>query len=98
MHLIVANQLWDDTPPETWDTAKRLLAVGYERHEVLHMLTSVASADVFDALQGQPHNPARTLERLAALPETWERRRAELPEERHANRAERRAARRRSGR
>src|SRR5437588_11564739 len=38
MHLVVANQLCDDTPPELWLTAQRLVAAGYERHEVLHML------------------------------------------------------------
>ena len=96
MHLVVVNQLWDDTPPETWDTAKRLTADGYERHEVLHMLASVVSADVFEALQGQAPDARRTLERLAALPAGWEDRRAGLGEERHANRAERRAAQRRS--
>ena len=34
MHEIVATQLWDDSPPEVWDTAVRLLDVGYERHEM----------------------------------------------------------------
>jgi len=96
MHLVVANQLWDDTPPETWDTAKRLTADGYERHEVLHMLASVISADIFDALRGRAPDAGWTLERLAALPAGWEERRAGLGEERHANRAERRAAQRRS--
>ncbi len=96
MHLVVANQLWDDTPPETWNTAKRLSADGYERHEVLHMLASVVSADVFEALQGGTPDARRTLERLAALPASWKERRAGLGEERHVNRAERRAAQKRS--
>jgi hypothetical protein len=78
MHLVLVNQLWDDTPPETWDTAKRLTADGYERHEVLHMLASVVSADVFEALQGRAPDARRTLERLAALPADWEERRAGL--------------------
>lgn len=96
MHLVVANQLWDDHPPETWDTAQRLTASGYERHEVLHMLASVVSADVFEALQGRAPDPRGTLERLAELPASWEKRRAGLDEERHANRAERRAMQKRS--
>jgi hypothetical protein len=95
MHLVVANQLWDDTPPEMWPTAQRLTSAGYERHEVLHMLGSVVSADIYGALRGEPHDDERTREALAALPGDWEERRAGIGEERHANRAERRAARRR---
>ena len=38
MHEVVATQLWDDSPPEVWDTAVRLRDAGYERHEILHML------------------------------------------------------------
>jgi hypothetical protein len=39
-HEIVANQLWDDDPPEAWRAAKRLLAEGVDRHEVLHRIGS----------------------------------------------------------
>lgn len=38
VHEVVANRLWADDPPELWQTAKRLSAAGYDRHEVLHML------------------------------------------------------------
>ncbi len=56
MHEIVANQLLADHPPEMWATAQRLLADGYERHEVLHMLASVVSGEVFDVLRDhEPH-------------------------------------------
>ncbi len=78
MHEIVANQLLANEPPEMWDTAKRLTGAGYERHEVLH--------------DRQSPDPARTRAALAALPGSWERQREEIPAERHANRAERRAA------
>src|SRR5438477_10184017 len=50
MHEVVANQLWDDDPPEVWRTAQRLLASGYVRHEVLHMLGSFVARGVFDIL------------------------------------------------
>ncbi len=40
MHQVLATQLADDDPPEVFVTAQRLLAAGYERHEVLHMLTA----------------------------------------------------------
>jgi hypothetical protein len=93
MHEIVANQLLADEPPEMWDTAKRLTNAGYERHEVLHMLASAVTADVYSALHDkQSHDPARTRAALAALPGLWERQLEEIPAERHANRAEQRAA------
>jgi hypothetical protein len=44
MHKIVANQLWDDEPPQTRQTA-RLLALGYQRHDVPHMLGSVVAGE-----------------------------------------------------
>ena len=93
MHEIVANQLLANDPPQMWDTAKRLTNAGYERHEVLHMLASVVSADVYSALHdNRPSDPARTRAALAALPGSWEQQREDIPAERHANRAERRAA------
>ena len=93
MHEIVANQLWVDDPPEVWETATRLLASGYERHEVLHMLASVVSDDVYQILHDQQSpDPDETRAALAALPDSWERQRDELPAQLHANRAERRAA------
>lgn len=93
MHEIVANQLWDDNPPEVWQTAQRLVAAGYDRHEVLHMIGSVVSADIYRALHDQlPPDLDKTRAALAALPESWEQQRDEIPAERHQNRAERRAA------
>jgi hypothetical protein len=96
MHEIVANQLWADDPPEVWATAQRLLADGYDRHEVLHMLASVVAGEVFEVMRHeQRHDIQRVRQALAALPGEWEHRRADLPAERHQNRAERRAAARR---
>jgi Domain of unknown function (DUF1841) len=93
MHEIVAKQLWADDPPEVWQTATRLLAAGYERHEVLHMLASVVSDDVYEILHDQKApDPEKTRAALAALPDSWERQRAELPAQQHENRAQRRAA------
>jgi Arc/MetJ-type ribon-helix-helix transcriptional regulator len=43
----------------------------------------------------RPADPEVIRQGLAALPESWERQRAEIPAQRHANRAERRAAQRR---
>lgn len=72
MHEIVANQLWDDQPPETWKTARRLVDAGYDRHEILHMLASVVSADVYRVMHdGESPDPDKTRSALAALPESW---------------------------
>jgi uncharacterized protein DUF1841 len=79
MHEIVAKQLWADDPPETWPTAQRLMALGYQRHEILHMLGSVVSGEAWRTMQyKQPFDPDRFRAGLDALPESWEAERAEL--------------------
>ena len=76
MHEIVANQLWDDDPPEVWQTAQRLLAAGYERHEILHMLARPVSDQVWEALHDErPYDHERHVAALHALPGAWERER-----------------------
>jgi len=37
-HLALADRLWRGDPPELWDAAQRLLDLGEDRHEVLHVL------------------------------------------------------------
>lgn len=97
MHEIVANQLWADDPPEAWTTAQRLVAAGYDRHEVLHMLASVNSDALFHALRDQvPVDLDRMRLALADLPDSWERERTAAAGEGRPNRAKRRAAARRS--
>ncbi len=96
MHEVVANQLWADEPPEVWQTAQRLLDAGYDAHEIHHMLGSVVSMTVFEALaHGAATDVATVRDALNALPESWEQQRADIPATRHENRAERRAAQRR---
>jgi hypothetical protein len=51
MHEIVANQLWDGEPPETWAAAQRLLGQGLDRHDALHVLMRAVSDIVFAALE-----------------------------------------------
>jgi hypothetical protein len=76
MHEIVAAQLADHDPPEVWTTAQRLRGLGYDRHEVLHMLGAPMTGQLWAALHDQreydleAHRAA-----LAALPESWERER-----------------------
>jgi hypothetical protein len=72
MHEIVANQLWDDDPPETWRTAQRLTALGYERDDVVHMLASVVARELWHVLEtGSPSDPARYVAALDELPDSW---------------------------
>lgn len=46
MHEIVAARLADHDPPEVWATAQRLRALGYDRHEILHMLAAPMTGQV----------------------------------------------------
>jgi hypothetical protein len=49
-HIALADRLWRGDPPELWDAAQRLLDLGEDRHEVLHILIeTVRSAGPRDA-------------------------------------------------
>jgi hypothetical protein len=105
MHEIVATQLWDDSPPEVWETVVRLLDAGYERHEILHMLSRPVSDQVWGALHDEhPYDLERHVAALRALPGSWERERTtRTSTERHNDtrkhaRQNARAARRRNRR
>ena len=50
IHEVVANQLWDNDPPEAWRAAKRLHEAGVDRHDVLHQLGSVITTHLHGAL------------------------------------------------
>jgi hypothetical protein len=41
MHEVIANQLWDDDPPEVWQAAQRLRDHGMNRHDILHRIAAV---------------------------------------------------------
>jgi hypothetical protein len=76
MHEVVATQLWDDSPPEVWDTAARLLKAGYKRQEILHMLAGPVVDQVWGAVHDErPYDRERHLRALRALPGSWERER-----------------------
>src|SRR6266540_259660 len=53
IHEIVANQLWDDDPPEAWQAAQRLRDAGADRHDILHQLGGVVATQVHGVLTGQ---------------------------------------------
>jgi hypothetical protein len=50
IHEVVANQLWDDDPPEAWRAAKRLRDADVDRHDILHQLGSLVTGLVHGAL------------------------------------------------
>lgn len=76
MHEVVLNQILDGDPPETSKTATRLRGLGYDRHEVLHMLASVVATELWDVLDTRkPSERTRLVAALDALPRSWERQR-----------------------
>jgi hypothetical protein len=59
-HVALADRLWRGDPPELWEAAQRLLDVGEDRHEVLHLLIDTIrsagprEADIAAALASLP--------------------------------------------
>ena len=89
LHEVVANQLWHDDPPEMWTTAQRLTDAGHDRHTVLHMLGSVVSGDIYNAMTGTAtFDLDRTRRELAALPGSWQAQGQPRPVNRAAQRAQ----------
>jgi hypothetical protein len=50
MHEIVANQLWDNDPPEVWQAARRLRDLGEDRHNILHAIGALVMEHVYAGL------------------------------------------------
>jgi Domain of unknown function (DUF1841) len=68
MHEIVANQLWDDDPPEAWQAAKRLRDAGMDRHDILHQLGGPVISQIHRVLADQePADNEQLARDLAAL-------------------------------
>ena len=65
---VVANQIFDDEPPETWATAQRLLATGLDREQAMDQLVFVAVESLQRALGGEPPDPTAYVAALARLP------------------------------
>jgi hypothetical protein len=79
MHEIAATQLWDDEPPEVWETAARLLELGYDRHQVLHMLAAPVAQQIWGTLhEERPYDRDLHVAALQALPGSWEEERATI--------------------
>jgi hypothetical protein len=53
LHQVIANQLWDDDPPEAWEAARRLLAKNHDRHAILHALAYEFTEELHPTLTRQ---------------------------------------------
>lgn len=68
MHLVVANQVLGDLPPQVWPALQRIIAKGYTRHDAIHMVAVGVSNSLFHAMKGTPQRPEVYLNYLASLP------------------------------
>jgi len=69
IHEVVATQIIDGDPPEVFQTAERLIALGLDHHEVLHMLGFCVSGQIWSALHDQrEYSHEEHVRALAALP------------------------------
>jgi hypothetical protein len=72
MHQIVANRLLADDPPETWPTVQRLARLGYDWHNIMHMIAAVISDDLHAAMtERRQFDAADHARRLQELPGDW---------------------------
>lgn len=68
---VIANQIADNDPPETWSTARRMLHAGIERETVMHQLSLAMLGPIQQAIAAKDNldfDPAEYLSRLTALP------------------------------
>ena len=72
LHQVIANQLLADDPPETWQTVQRLAGLGYDWHNVMHLIMGPVTESVWSSLaEKRLFDRADYLRQLAALPGDW---------------------------
>src|SRR5271166_1776770 len=72
LHQVVANQILADDPPETWQTVQRLAGLGYDWHNVMHLIMGPVTEAVWNALaEKRSFDRADYLRQLAELPGDW---------------------------
>jgi Domain of unknown function (DUF1841) len=72
MHVVVANQLLADDPPETWQTVQRLAGLGYDWHNIMHMISALVAEDFHRAMtEKRAFDREDYARRLKALPGDW---------------------------
>ncbi|MFF1820563.1 DUF1841 family protein [Kribbella sp. NPDC058245] len=55
IHEVVANQLWNNDPPEVWETARKLRDRGEDRHDILHAIGALVVEHIHAGLVGREH-------------------------------------------
>ncbi|GGL18763.1 hypothetical protein GCM10014719_21020 [Planomonospora parontospora subsp. antibiotica] len=63
-HEEIAARLWEGDPPQLWEAAQRLLDLGHDRHEVLHVLIEIA-----ERIGDDPEELATALDDIADIPD-----------------------------
>ncbi|MEU8250008.1 hypothetical protein [Nonomuraea sp. NPDC048916] len=63
-HEEIAGRLWVGDPPQLWEAAQRLLDLGHDRHDVLHVLIEIA-----ERIGGDPDELAAALDDIADIPD-----------------------------
>lgn len=72
LHQVVANQLLAGNPPQTWRTVQRLAGLGYDWHNIMHMIARLVSDDIYQATTEQkPFDLRDYVQRLSELPGDW---------------------------
>ena len=72
MHQVVANQLLAGDPPQTWQTVQRLAGLGYDWHNVMHMVMGPVSSFLHQAMTAdQPFSRDEYRRQLNELPGDW---------------------------
>ena len=72
LHQVVANQLVADNPRETWQTVQRLGALGYDWHNIMHMIAGPISNDIYRVMHDhRAPDPGEYIRGLAKLPGDW---------------------------
>ena len=72
LHVVAAKQILADDPPETWQAAQRLAGLGYDWHNVMHMISEQVADDLWRAqAEKRPFDREDYTRRLAALPGDW---------------------------
>ncbi|GAB2928362.1 hypothetical protein GCM10027203_30410 [Nonomuraea fastidiosa] len=65
-HEEIASRLWDGDPPQLWEAAQRLLDLGHDRHDVLHVLI-----EIVERIGGHPDELAAALDDIADIPDEF---------------------------
>ena len=72
LHGVIANQVLNNEPPETWQTVQRLAGLGYDWHNVMHMIMGPVSAFLYQAMTAkQPFDREVYRRQLNELPGDW---------------------------